>query len=137
METQFDPAYMPAAPGVARSAPFPFDQVCEALDGASERVVERDMEALAAAVRGLLVWLCEGRERGQVTTDEIGRRAAALGYLTVPEVFEGKSLNRLAKELGASLSDLSRHSADARRKFQLAGNAFSAHSRHSFKTDAS
>ncbi len=49
------------------------------------------MEALAAAMRGLLTWLLEGRERGQVTAGEIGRRCAALGYLVAPEVFEGKS----------------------------------------------
>jgi hypothetical protein len=134
VETQFDSAYLPTAAGVARSAPFPFDQVCEALDGAGERVGERDNEALAAALRAVVVWLCEGRERGQVTAEEIGRRCAALGYLVTPEVFEGKSLNRLAKQLGASLSDMSRHSADARRRFGLVGNAFSGHSRHLFKS---
>jgi hypothetical protein len=129
----FDPAFLPTAPGVPRTADFPFAEVCEALDGARERVEERDKEALAAALRGLLVWLCEGRERGQVSAEAIGRRCAALGYLVTPEAFEGKSLSKLAKQLKASLSDLSRHSADARRRFNLAGNAFSAHSRHAFK----
>jgi hypothetical protein len=136
-QPSFDPAHMRTAPGVARCAEFDFPAVEAALGEIESGVPEQCREELARALRAVVVWLCEPRQRGTVDVREVGRRAVALTYLIAPDSLEHRSLSKLAGEIGASLSDMSRHSASARRKFQLAGNAFSSHSRHSFKTDAS
>lgn len=116
------------------SAEFDFEEVERALGEATSDLEPGDNARLGVALRRLAMFILRPRERGQLCANEIGRRFAALAWLVDPGLVGGKSLSKLAKELQSSLSAASRESVEARRTFNLPGNAFSAHSRHSFKT---
>jgi hypothetical protein len=127
MENQtFDPAYLRTAPGVPRSAPFPWHDVEQHLDGIAADVPDQCRADLGTALRRVMLFLLRQTDRGQLDAADIGRRTLALGYLLDPALVGNRSLRRIAREIKQSVSAVARDSAATRRTFKLR-NAFSNH----------
>jgi hypothetical protein len=106
---------------------FDWQQVSTLLDEAEPNEVERDYDALAIALKRILLWLIKGDLRQPHCELVIARRVIALAWSIDPAYFKATpSLSQVARHLGMSVQKLSRYTADVRRQFGIR-NRLQAH----------
>jgi hypothetical protein len=108
---------------------FDYDAVDLALGFVNETVEDRDLPAMAAAVKMLLAMIVEGRynprhHHRSAWVNRISRRALMLAWVLDPSLIEGSpSLSEVARDLKCHKVTLSVHSAEFRRRLGIHNRA--------------
>lgn len=98
---------------------FPFEEVFASLDGHGSTT---DGDRAAEALRQLLAWVVGvrlNRSNSQHARKHVCARALALAWTVNPAMLEGKSLARVAADIGISPDVMHRTSADFSRRFKF------------------
>lgn len=106
----------PEADPLARThEDFPFEEVFNALDGASSTP---DGERTAEGLRRLMAWLVAGQAGTRnPKLNHLGARALVMAWTVRPDLLGGQSLTQVAKAAGISPDVMHRTSADFSRTF--------------------
>jgi hypothetical protein len=107
-----------AAPGAHTADEFPFAEVDRLLGEVATDLPERDYDALGHAIVSVLTFICARRDSlSQSDQVRFGRRAVALLWVIKPEAFSGKSLTKIAAELGITSARLAPFSGEVTTTF--------------------
>jgi hypothetical protein len=97
---------------------FEWDELYRTLGEATDGDLHAEVD-LSLAIRHILRWVLTANLKSKNAPQIITRRIIALGWVTNPWLFDGKSISELAAELGMSKQLMSRCSAAASRKFGI------------------
>ncbi len=121
--------YKTTSPGFSTHSDFPFDEVCQRLDGDLEALrpdVDRSKDDAWKAVAILLSWCLKKKTQDQRALKTVAIRFIAATWVLQPQVFGGTSANMVAKSFGISDQNFSRITAAFSRVFRVQ-NRFQKH----------
>lgn len=98
---------------------FPHDEVARRIDG-DESDVHTAIEMASTAVRQMMCWAIDVRSRESKSVEV---RMLAMAWNVNPNIFDGISLNEIAKRYNISPDALHRASGDFRRRFKVSNLA--------------